>query len=142
MTVISCMMRRAARFSHIASVVCLFVVLLLTVLIALLNKGLMRGFFNIANYVPIPSDAMVTPVTFRVRRRRLRGFLEECSAAEDGTRSLSGEWVVGKQLWKRLQTEWKKSHNKEGGTPTGREKPSKDRVVFFIHGGTFYFVGS
>lgn len=89
---------------------------------------------QIGGLVPLPSNAMVTPITFRVRKRGLRGLLAEHDALEDGTRELTGEWVVGKRLWQRLQTEWKATRADK------RRKESADvksiqRVVLYLHGG-------
>lgn len=102
---------------------------------------------SIGGLVPLPSDALVTPVTFRVRRRRLRGLLEEFDAAETGTRELSGEWVVGKKTWHRLQTEWKAAQ--AGPKPTAdaphtntKSHKKKERVILYIHGGSFALSGS
>lgn len=89
---------------------------------------------SLGGLVPLPSDALVTPVTFRVHRRNLRGILAEYDAKEDGSRELSGEWVVGKKLWQRLQADWKKDQK----TPSVVEKikeRQKERVVLYLHGG-------
>ena len=106
-----------------------------------ISKGMLRGLLNILGYVPIPSNAMVTPVTFRVPKRKLRGFLAECSAAEDGTRELAGEWVVGRHLWRRLQAEWRASRGEiRKHSAVSLKSPSmdhKDRVILYIHGGAF-----
>lgn len=87
---------------------------------------------QIGGLVPLPSNAMVTPVTFRVRKRGLRGLLAEHDALEEGRREISGEWVVGKHLWQQLQAEWK-------ATQAGKKKThgtqSKQRVVLYLHGG-------
>lgn len=81
--------------------------------------------------VPLPSDALVTPVTFRVRQRNLRGILAPFDAAETGLRELSGEWVVGRNTWQRLQSECKTSKNaSERFSMSGSE-----RVILYIHGG-------
>ena len=97
---------------------------------------MLRRLINLIGFVPLPSDAMVTPVTFRVRKRKLRGFLEGCSGAEDGSRELGGEWVVGKRLWRKLQTEWKsrqsRRNNRQDRLGT---KHGTDRVVLYLHGG-------
>lgn len=97
---------------------------------------------SIGGLVPLPSDALVTPVTFRVRKRGLRGILAEFDAAGDGTRELSGEWVVGKKTWQRLQAEWKTSQtSKSEPGPDGafsslpRSSNKKERVILYIHGG-------
>ncbi len=52
---------------------------------------------GLGGLVPLPPDALVTPVTFRVRKRELRGILAEFDELEDATRELSGEWVVTKR---------------------------------------------
>ena len=87
---------------------------------------------SIGGLVPLPSDALVTPVTFRVKKRNLPGILAEYDAAEDGTRELSGEWVVGKKTWQRLQTEWKTARS---DAQIHDESRSKEQVILYIHGG-------
>lgn len=88
--------------------------------------------------MPLPSDALVTPVTFRVRKRQLRGILSEFDAAETGLRELSGEWVVGKKTWQRLQSEWRAASPQD--TPDDiPHKPgvkTKEQVILYLHGGT------
>lgn len=86
---------------------------------------------SIGGLVPLPSDALVTPVTFRVRKRSLRGILAQFDAAESGTRELSGEWVVGKKTWQRLQAEWRAA--KLANTSDFAKR--KERVILYIHGG-------
>ena len=97
---------------------------------------MLRRLIGLAGYVPFSSDALVTPVTFRVRGRKFRGLLSDLAAAETGSRELSGEWVVGKRLWKRLQAEWRAAQDtksKSGGAP---ERPKrKELVTLFLHGG-------
>jgi len=89
---------------------------------------------GIGGLVPLPSDAIITPVTFHVKRRKLRGFLQACDEAETGKRELAGEWVVGKRTWQRLQTEWKQTH---AGSSTGQKpKARTERVILYIHGGS------
>ncbi|KAI0361031.1 hypothetical protein OH77DRAFT_387227 [Trametes cingulata] len=116
MTLLSSIMRGVSRYSHLTDI------------------DTIRMLMSIGGLVPVPSDALVTPVTFSVRKRQLRGILENFDAAEDGTRELSGEWVVGKKTWQRLQAEWKA--RKEGRT-TGKPK-RKERVVLYLHGGAYY----
>lgn len=89
---------------------------------------------QIGGLVPLPSNAMVTPITFRVRKRGLRGLLAEHDALEDGTRELTGEWVVGKRLWQRLQTEWKATRADKRRKESADAK-SIQRVVLYLHGG-------
>ena len=116
MTLLSALMRNIAQHS------------------TLTNLPMLRALIQISGLVPLPSDAIVTPVTFRVHRRRLRGFLKEVDAKEDGSRILSGEWVVGKRLWQRLQNEWRRTKPDASGL---RQK-KKERVVLFLHGGAYY----
>jgi hypothetical protein len=101
---------------------------------------------GIGGLVPLPSDALVTPVTFRVKKRQFRGILQQCDETETGLRELSGEWVVGKKTWQRLQSEWKANQQKarqrtEGAQSEGSSgnKPKTERVVLYIHGGKFNF---
>ena len=82
---------------------------------------------SVGGLAPMPSDALVTPVTFRVKKRQLRGLLAEFDALESGTRELSGEWIVGRRTWQRLQAEWKAAH------PGSAKR--KERVILYIHGG-------
>jgi hypothetical protein len=102
----------------------------------------MRLLINLGGLVPLPADALVTPVTFRVRRRGLRGILAEFDAAEDGARELQAEWVVGRRLWRRLQAEWRALHTVRPAGADGLpsvERPGrsagKGRVILFLHGG-------
>ncbi|KAL1740797.1 Alpha/Beta hydrolase protein [Schizophyllum fasciatum] len=120
MTLINALMRGAAQHS------------------ALVDIGAIRMVLSLAGMVPIPSDAIVTPVSFRVRRRDLRGMLAEYDALEDGSRTLYGEWVVGRRTWQRLQAEWHaaRAFEKEGGAPPSKQK--KETVILYIHGGAYY----
>ena len=101
---------------------------------------------SIAGLVPLPSDALVTPVTFRVRKHNLQGILADLDAMENGQRELRGEWVVGRKTWQRMQTEWKSAHKSNPTSPqlnswdtdSGSAKADskrKERVVLYIHGG-------
>ncbi|KZT08648.1 uncharacterized protein LAESUDRAFT_648554 [Laetiporus sulphureus 93-53] len=113
------------------------------------DMALIRMLMSIGGYIPLPSDALATPVTFRVRKRNLRGILADFDAAEDGTRELSGEWVVGKRTWQRLQREWRavrassreKEKIKDAGwsSPVSMQHPRrKEIVVLYLHGGAYY----
>lgn len=111
MSVLCSLMRDTSRHSHLTDVVCNHVVTthwMFRPLLLYLQTTL-RLLMSIGGLVPVPSDAIVTPVTFRVRRRHLRGILAGFDAVEDGSRELSGEWIVGKRTWQRLQHEWKAS---------------------------------
>ncbi|CAO1630041.1 unnamed protein product [Jaminaea pallidilutea] len=91
----------------------------------------MQKFFELASFLPVPKDGLITPVTFKVKKRGLKGFLADVDAAEDGSRELTGEWVVGKQTWRRLQAEWR------GGKAKGTE-----RVILYIHGGAYFVMSA
>ncbi|KAA1467881.1 hypothetical protein DENSPDRAFT_833031 [Dentipellis sp. KUC8613] len=105
---------------------------------SLVDVATIRTFMSLGGLVPLPPDALVTPVTFRVRRRKLRGILAPCDAMEDGSRELSGEWVVSKKLWQRLQSEWKAAHKHKDGEPVPTKKSHKERVILYLHGGAYY----
>lgn len=98
-------------------------------------QATVRMMMSLTGLVPLPSDALVTPVTFRVRKRKLRGILAEYDAREDGSRELSGEWVVGKRLWQRLQAEWKSRQKLDKPRPK-----QKERVILYLHGGASFYV--
>ncbi|KAH9920257.1 Alpha/Beta hydrolase protein [Epithele typhae] len=120
MTLLTSMMRDVSRYSHLTDIVTI------------------RMLMSIGGLVPVPSDALVTPVSFPVRTRALRGILADFDAAENGKRELSGEWVVGRHTWRRLQAEWRaRKEGKPPGTVPGKGK-KKERVVLFLHGGAYY----
>jgi acetyl esterase/lipase len=103
---------------------------------SLTSLSTLRTLMAITGLAPVPSDAIVTPVTFRARKRNLRGILAEHDAKEDGTRILSAEWIVGKRLWLRLQDEWRRV--KAEGRTGRRPRHKKERVILFLHGGAYY----
>lgn len=76
---------------------------------SLADVVLIRRLFSLQSIIPVPSDAVVTPITFTVPLRQgtelARGFMKEWDEAETGTRELTGEWVVGVEVWKRLKAE-------------------------------------
>lgn len=99
---------------------------------------MIRMLMSISGLVPVPSDALVTPVTFHVQWRRLRGILSEFDQLEDGNRELQGEWVVGKKTWQRLQSEWQASKRAGSGSHRStRSLKRKERVILFLHGGMY-----
>ncbi|EIW68552.1 hypothetical protein TREMEDRAFT_71836 [Tremella mesenterica DSM 1558] len=134
---------------------------------------LIRRLISLHALLPLPSDAVVTPITFLVPRHLgdqvARGFLRELDLNETGHRELSGEWVVGTEVWQRLKAERRARssfRNRVTSNPTikddrgreGREgrgevrddpnvdselEPNKygERVIYFLHGGAYY-VGS
>ncbi|WVQ83848.1 hypothetical protein IAT38_005992 [Cryptococcus sp. DSM 104549] len=152
MTFITSFMRNIADHSTLADIV------------------LIRRFISLHFLVPLPGDAVVTPITFTVPLRQgadiARGFLREWDLAETGTRELSGEWVVGTDVWKRLKAERRArqrrrrvspaenaavgpgvtSEKKGRGSPAVEEEPETakksgtagERVIYYIHGGAYY----
>ncbi|PFH52271.1 hypothetical protein AMATHDRAFT_140379 [Amanita thiersii Skay4041] len=105
---------------------------------ALVDIGTIRMLMSLGGLVPLPSDALVTPVTFRVRKRHLRGLLSGHDAVEDGTRELSGEWIVGRRTWQRLQAEWKATPSSSPPADSKQIPRRKERVILYIHGGAYY----
>jgi acetyl esterase/lipase len=105
---------------------------------------MLRLLMQIGALVPPPPDALVTPVSFRVRSRQLRGLLAPFDELEDGgaksevptePRELSGEWVVGKALWTRLNKQW--LHHKMRND-LSHDHRIPERVVLYLHGGAYY----
>nr|VWO94048.1 Hormone-sensitive lipase [Ganoderma boninense] len=120
MTLLSSIMRGLSRYSYLTDI------------------DTIRMLMSIGGLCPVPSDALVTPVTFPVRKRKLRGILQDLDARENGSRDLSGEWVVGKKTWRRLQAEWwLRKQGKSLDAAPGRGK-RKERVVLYLHGGAYY----
>ena len=54
-------------------------------------QATIRLLMSIGELGPLPEDAVVRPVSFRVQRRRLRGILEAHDRREDGTRETLNE---------------------------------------------------
>ncbi|KAG8716850.1 hypothetical protein FRC09_015104 [Ceratobasidium sp. 395] len=108
---------------------------------------MLRLLMQIGALVPPPADALVTPVSFRVLARQLRGLLAPFDELEYGgrgrsksetpkePRELSGEWVVGKALWTRLNRQWL-HHKRLNGSSGDHRIP--ERVVLYLHGGAYY----
>ena len=151
MTFMTCMMRDISRHSHLADIVSLLVRLPSSGISPLIfsfsrvPQAFIRMLMGIGGLAPVPSDALVTPVTFRVQKRALRGILADFDACEDGSRELSGEWVVGRRTWQRLQREWqhcRRMKAKLGSDTTAAEAAvtvhhpkRKERVILYLHGG-------
>ncbi|KAG9092550.1 hypothetical protein FS749_015648 [Ceratobasidium sp. UAMH 11750] len=108
---------------------------------------MLRLLMQLGALVPPPADALVTPVSFRVKSRQLRGLLAPFDELEYGgerrtkserptePRELSSEWVVGKALWTRLNRQW--LHHKKLNGPSGDHR-IPERVVLYLHGGAYY----
>lgn len=93
-------------------------------------QGLQKG-LELLRFLPIPDDGLITPVTFKVKRRNLKGFLQEEDAQETGRRELTGEWIVGKHTWRRLQSEWQSG-----------KRSRMERVILYVHGGAYYVMSA
>ncbi|KAI5481084.1 esterase / lipase [Pseudohyphozyma bogoriensis] len=113
LTLFTAFLREVSSYSHLSS---------LTRLRAVLDLG---------SLLPVPKDGIVTPISFRVKRRGLRGFLAEPDAAENGRRVLTGEWVVNKRLWKKMQAEFQ-----------ANKTVKKDAVIYYLHGGAYYVMSA
>ncbi|KAH7923234.1 alpha/beta-hydrolase [Leucogyrophana mollusca] len=126
MTIITSLMRDVSRHSALADI------------------AMVRMAMGVAGLVPLPSDALVTPVTFRVRQRNLPGILADLDAKETGERELSGEWIVGKNLWQKLQSEYRSArrvnaNELEFSSETMHDSSKrKSRVILYVHGGAYY----
>lgn len=133
LTLFTAFLREAAAYSHLSSLARLRSALLQSSAHPLADLLLPnRSVLDLGSLLPTPKDGIVTPITFRVKNRGLRGFLAEADAAEDGKRLVTGEWVINKRLWKRMQNDF--AMNKAVG---------KDRVILYLHGGaSFAFAGS
>jgi hypothetical protein len=95
----------------------------------------LRNMIDLGQILPTPKDGVVTPVTFRVKKRGLKGFLAEADAAEDGKREVTGEWVVFRRLWRRMQDQHARRGKSSNGDAQQSKSHHKDRVIFYLHGG-------
>ncbi|KAI0033817.1 Alpha/Beta hydrolase protein, partial [Vararia minispora EC-137] len=93
---------------------------------SLVDIATIRLFLSIGELGPLPDDAVITPVTFRVHCRHLRGILAAHDAREDGTRELTGEWVTTKESMRQARD------------PDCKQGCGADRVVLYLHGGAYY----
>ncbi|GAA6000318.1 hypothetical protein JCM10207_007958 [Rhodosporidiobolus poonsookiae] len=108
----------------------------------------LRSVLELGSLLPAPKDGIVTPISFRVRRRGLRGILAKYDEQETGNREIAGEWVTNKRLWRKMTREWSINKAKEAAAPStplpseggkGKEGGSKDGLVcLYLHGGAYY----
>ncbi|GAA5887406.1 hypothetical protein JCM6882_002519 [Rhodosporidiobolus microsporus] len=112
----------------------------------------LRSVLELGSLLPTPKDGIVTPISFRVRKRNLRGILSALDEKEDGTREIGGEWVTNKRLWRKMTREWMTDKGKQhagaaaaggavpsGGRPREKECTGKDGLVcLYLHGGAYY----
>lgn len=106
------------------------------------NIEFLRRVLDLGQILPTPKDGVVTPVSFRVRKRGLTGFLKEADQAEDGNRELTAEWVFNKRLWKRMQEDYRVNASfSPTSSNTSRDSSphsSRERVIYWLHGGAYY----
>lgn len=121
MTFITSFMRNVAEHTNLADIV------------------LVRRLISLHQLIPLPADAVVTPITFTVPLRSgeslARGFLRDLDGMETGSRELTGEWVVGTDVWKRLKGDRRARQDAErrrrtkGPTPLGHPRTSSGSSV-------------
>lgn len=51
--------------------------------------------------------------------------MADADAEENGKRLITGEWVINKRLWRRMQTEFAMK----------KTVPQDGRVILYLHGG-------
>ncbi|GAA5921592.1 hypothetical protein JCM3775_003121 [Rhodotorula graminis] len=111
----------------------------------------LRSALELSSLLPTPKDGIVTPISFKVKRRNLRGLLADSDAQETGSREIAGEWVTNKRLWRRMTREWTLDKPAEAGAGAsagagGAQKGTgsagggnKDGLVcLYLHGGAYY----
>ncbi|GAA5863756.1 hypothetical protein JCM3774_001148 [Rhodotorula dairenensis] len=127
LTLFTTFLRQVSSYSHLSSLTRL------------------RSMLELGSLLPAPKDGIVTPISFRVKKRNLRGILSGPDALEDGKRELTGEWVTNKRLWRRMTREWtvdgaarsRPSSEAAGDAKSGGA--SKDGLVcLYLHGGAYY----
>ncbi|WVW78976.1 hypothetical protein I302_100939 [Kwoniella bestiolae CBS 10118] len=115
MTFITSFMRNIADHSSLADIV------------------LIRRFISLHFLVPLPGDAVVTPITFKVPLRKgdeiARGFLREFDLNENGQRELSGEWVVGTDVWKMLKAKRRQRNRNNTRRKSSANTPSRSSML-------------
>ncbi|POW15440.1 hypothetical protein PSHT_07072 [Puccinia striiformis] len=139
MTIFTSIVREMANYTHLSSI------------------HQLRKLMDYGQILPTPKDGIITPVSFKVKPENLTGFLKELDSVEDGNRTLTGEWVLSKKTWKRMQTE---SLNRRRSSQNqnhqdldyGFQSPStaanhqhglgNDKVIYFIHGGAYFIMSA
>ncbi|CAG8485879.1 13664_t:CDS:2 [Ambispora gerdemannii] len=124
-TLMSSFMRNLSKHTHLASV------------------QLLRRVTEVPNPL-IPSDIVVTPVTFPVYNRGLCDILREHDQKENGTREIDGEWVVPKTLLSKINHEFQmnSSNQKLFWIDENNVKWSNEKVILAIHGGAYYLMST
>jgi hypothetical protein len=92
----------------------------------------------------VPSDIIVTPVSFKVLNKGLQGVLKDLEEKETGNREISCEWVVPKSLWRKINDDYRLSASccthyfiDDDGI-----KWSNEKVIMHIHGGAYYLMSA
>ncbi|KAJ8295819.1 Acetyl-hydrolase [Rhodotorula toruloides] len=99
----------------------------------------LRSVLELGSLLPTPKDGIVTPISFRVKRRNLRGILAPYDAQETGQREISGEWVTNKRLWRKMTREWTLDQKGTGDEARAKDGANKDGYVcLYLHGGAYY----
>ncbi|POW13315.1 hypothetical protein PSTT_03824, partial [Puccinia striiformis] len=138
MTIFTSIVREMANYTHLSSI------------------HQLRKLMDYGQILPTPKDGIITPVSFKVKPENLTGFLKELDSVEDGNRTLTGEWVLSKKTWKRMQTESlnrrRSSQNQNHDLDYGFQSPStaanhqhglgNDKVIYFIHGGAYFIMSA
>ncbi|KAI9606416.1 hypothetical protein KEM48_001781 [Puccinia striiformis f. sp. tritici PST-130] len=138
MTIFTSIVREMANYTHLSSI------------------HQLRKLMDYGQILPTPKDGIITPVSFKVKPENLTGFLKELDSVEDGNRTLTGEWVLSKKTWKRMQTESlnrrTSSQNQNHDLDYGFQSPStaanhqhglgNDKVIYFIHGGAYFIMSA
>ncbi|KNZ49980.1 uncharacterized protein VP01_465g3 [Puccinia sorghi] len=140
MTIFTAIVRDMANYTHLSSI------------------HQLRTLMDFGQILPTPKDGIITPVSFKVKPNNLSGFLKELDLAETGSRILTGEWVVSKKTWKRMQTESlaRRSQTPElnkdyafGAQPVDlppntnhQHGLGQDKVIYYIHGGAYFIMSA
>ncbi|GAA5880004.1 hypothetical protein JCM1840_005287 [Sporobolomyces johnsonii] len=137
LTLFTTFLREVASYSHLSSL------------------ARLRSVIELGSLLPTPKDGIVTPISFRVKRRNLRGFLADADAKETGSREITGEWVTNKRLWRKMTREWTLAKGREAaGGEQRKEGAAVDKaanasargggdgkqgmVCLYLHGGAYY----
>ncbi|CAI2180519.1 6031_t:CDS:2 [Funneliformis geosporum] len=109
----------------------------------LVDVEMLRRFINLP-FAFTPSDIIVTPVSFKVLNRGLKGMLGELEEKETGIREISCEWVVPKSLWRKINEEFRSSaaNSKHIYIDDDGIKWSNEKVILYVHGGAYYLMSA
>jgi hypothetical protein len=109
----------------------------------LADVEMLRRFINIT-FTLTPSDIIVTPVSFRVLNKGLRGILKNLEEKETGNREISCEWVVPKSLWRKINEDYHLSAARYNHFFIDDDgiRWSNEKVIMCIHGGAYYLMSA